>query len=89
MTTRKMVVLGVYPSRAAVDHAVNELTSGSFESKEISIFLPDERAAVTVEGVKDREPKDVANRVSDLTSKETKHTGAGRPEDVAGQGNNS
>jgi hypothetical protein len=61
MTIRKMVVLGVYPKRAAA----------------------------TVEGVKDGEPKDVANRVSDLTSKETKGISSGRPEDVAGQGRNS
>jgi Protein of unknown function (DUF1269) len=83
MTMRKMVVLGVYPNRAAVDRTVNELTTAGFESNEISILLPDDRAATTVEGAKDREPRDVANKVTDLTSKETKDISSGRPEDVA------
>ncbi|MGA9889591.1 MAG: general stress protein, partial [Candidatus Acidiferrales bacterium] len=52
MTMRKMVVLGAYKNRAGADHAVNELTSAGFETAEISILLPDDRGAATVENAK-------------------------------------
>jgi hypothetical protein len=83
MTIRKTVVLGAYATRAAVDHALHELTSAGFKSAEISILLPDERGPDTVESAKDREPQDIANKVTDLTSKETKDISSGRSEDVA------
>jgi hypothetical protein len=83
MANAKMVVLGAYPNRAAVDHALYELQSAGFETAEISILLPDERGSGAVQNAKGREPKDIANKLSDLTSKETKDISSGRSEDVA------
>lgn len=83
MTTRKMVVLGAYSNRAAADHAVNELTSAGFDTAEISILLPDDRGTAAVENAKDREPRDIAAKVTELTFKETKDISSGSSEDVA------
>ncbi|MFZ0519498.1 MAG: hypothetical protein WAL95_00655 [Candidatus Acidiferrales bacterium] len=81
-TTRKMVVLGAYANRAAVDNAVSKLISAGFETAEISILLPDDRGSATVENAKDREPKDISGKVTELTFKETKDISSGRSEDV-------
>ncbi|MGC1968842.1 MAG: hypothetical protein WA673_20445, partial [Candidatus Acidiferrales bacterium] len=83
MTTGKMVVLGAYNNRAGADHAVNELTSEGFDTAEISILLPDDRGAATVENAKYREPKDIPEKVTELSFKETKDISSGRSEDVA------
>jgi hypothetical protein len=83
MTIRKMVVLGAYKNRAGADHAVNELTSAGFETADISILLPDDRGAATVEEAENREPKNIPDKVTELTFKETKDISSGRSEDVA------
>ena len=83
MTTRKMVVLGAYKNRVAADHAVNELTSAGFDTAEISILLPDDRGAATVENAKDREPRNIPDKVTELSFRETKDISSGRSEDVA------
>lgn len=83
MTARKMVVLGAYKNRASADHAVNELTSAGFETAQISILLPDDRGATTVDDAKDREPTNIPDKVTELTFKETKDISSGRSEDVA------
>jgi hypothetical protein len=82
MKTTKMVILGAYPNRSAVDRAVNELASAGFASAEISVLLPGDRGKTVVESAKNREPKDVANKVTDLTFKETKDISSGSSEDV-------
>jgi hypothetical protein len=77
-----MAVLGAYANRPAVDRAVSELISAGFQQSEISAILPNERGEAKLEHVKDREPKGLADNVTNLTSKDTKDISSGKSHDV-------
>jgi hypothetical protein len=61
---------------------VGELTAAGFHESEFSAILPNDRGEAKVEEVKNREPKGVADKVTDLTSKDAKDISSGRPRDV-------
>jgi Protein of unknown function (DUF1269) len=82
MAAERMTVLGVYADRLAVDRAVNELTAAGFPEAEMSVIVPGDQGETKVEQAKNREPQGVADKVTDLTSKDTKDISSGKSHDV-------
>lgn len=78
-----MVVLGLYPSRAAVDNAMNQFSAAGFPDSKISVVVPDESGARKVENLQSHAPNGVSEQVDRLTAPETKDMSSGRAEDVA------
>jgi uncharacterized membrane protein len=82
MTDKKLAVFGVYSSREQVGRTVEQLQSAGFRDGDISVVLSGGQGAAAVEHVEGREPKDVNEKIKDLTSKETKDISSGRSADV-------
>jgi uncharacterized membrane protein len=82
MTDKNMAVFGVYSSREQVGRAVEQFQSAGFRDKDISVVLSGGQGAATVEYAEAREPKNVNEKVKDLTSKETKDISSGKSTDV-------
>ena len=83
MNDRKLVVFGVYSSRQAAAGALDQFESAGFLQADISVLLSGEQGATKIEDIESREPKDVTERLNDLTSKETKDISSGRSAAVA------
>ena len=83
MNDRKLVVFGVYSSRQAAAGALDQFESAGFLQADISVLLSGEQGATKIEDIESREPKDVTERLNDLTSKETKDISSGKSADVA------
>jgi len=82
MTDRKMAVFGVYFNREQVGRAVEQFQSAGFRDADISVVLSGEQGATKLQEVQAREPKNVNEKVKDLTSKDTKDISSGRSKDV-------
>jgi hypothetical protein len=78
-----MVVLGLYPSRVAIDNAMKQFSAAGFLDSKISVIVPDESGARKVENLKSSASTGVSEQVDRLTAPETKDISSGRAEDVA------
>ncbi len=82
MADTKIAVLGVYSSREQMGRAVEQLQSAGFRDADISVVVPGEHGATKLETAETREPKNINEKVKDLTSKDKKDISSGRSADV-------
>ena len=79
MADQKIVILGLYSTREAVDSAMNQFASAGFPSSDISVLLADGREAQSVKSMK----ASVSARAPAIAiSEETKESTAGRVENL-------
>jgi len=78
MADTKIAVLGVYSSREQMGRAVEQLQSAGFRDADISVVVPGKRGTTKLETAETREPKNINEKVKDLTSKDKKDISSGR-----------
>jgi hypothetical protein len=79
MADQKIVILGLYSTREAVDSAMNQFASAGFPSSDISVLLADGREAQSVKSLK---ASASARAPATSISEETKESTAGRVENL-------
>jgi hypothetical protein len=79
MADQKIVILGLYSTREAVDSAMNRFASAGFPSSDISVLLADGREAQSVKSLK---ASASARAPATAISEETKESTAGRVESL-------
>ena len=79
MADQKIVILGLYSTREAVDSAMNRFASAGFPSSDISVLLADGREAQSVKSLK---ASASARAPATSISEETKESTAGRVENL-------
>jgi hypothetical protein len=79
MADQKIVILGLYSTREAVDSAMNRFASAGFPSSDISVLLADGREAQSVKSLK---ASASARAPGTAISEETKESTAGRVESL-------
>jgi hypothetical protein len=77
MADRKLVVLGLYATREAVDQALNQFASAGFENGDISVLLSDGTDEQTAKSMKASASGTAPHQMTTASSRDVRETGLG------------